>query len=356
MRWNDRLNACALLAAFAVSASPGKTPGAAAQASPPSPIYTPIEGGDRDPALPPYSMAIAQDRVSYDEVGYASWYGPERAGTALASGEVFDPAAVSAAHASLPVPSYAEVTDLRTGRTILVRINDNAPPPKGHLVALSLGAARQLGVETEGVFAARIRRTNPPDFERNALAAGRTATERLATPPALLNALRKRLGPAPVAAAVAVPAAAKIVPKLTSKSPMPPKPVVSPKPAMLPKVAEVQSRPEHPPASGDARFVEDNAQPHWNPALVNKSLEPAAPMTQRPAATAKAAAGGWYLQVAAFSTEARAAASAARVGGTVIRAGSIFRVRTGPYPSHGAARAAVGAMAAKGYPGARVTR
>ena len=318
---------------------------------PPAAMERQIAGGDRDPALSPDGNAVPQDKVSYDEVGYASWYGPDRAGTNLASGEVFDAAAISAAHASLPVPSYAEITDLRSGRTILVRINDNATPPKGQVIALSLGAARQLGVETEGVFPARVRRTNPPEFERNALQAGQTAMERLTTPPALLNALRKKLSAAPVALAAVKPIPPKPMAKPAAK------PVVQPKPVAAASSSPPSSPPPVQAAPGDGRFVEEEVRPHWDPALVKKASTPAAkPATSRRLAQPAVSSGGWYLQVAAFSSDARARSAAARIGGSVVRAGSIYRVRTGPYASQAAARAAVGAMAAKGYPGARPTR
>jgi rare lipoprotein A len=342
MPWNNRAYVVAFAAALTSNAALAQSGRDAIERLPPAAMDGRIMGGDRDPASSPDGNAVPQDKVSYDEVGYASWYGPDRAGTPLASGEIFDAAAVSAAHASLPVPSYAEVTDLRTGRTILVRVNDNGPPPKGQIIALSLGAARQLGVETEGAFPARVRRTNPPEFERIALQGGGTATERLATPPALLNALRKRIAAAPVAPLAAKPMTAKPLPKR-------PAPKASPEPVVAP--APIQS------AVQDGRFIEENVRPHWDPVLVKKAAKaPAKPVPSRVSPTPVASVGSWYLQVAAFSTEARARAAASRVGGGVVRAGSIYRVRTGPYQSEAAARAAVGAMAAKGYPGARPTR
>src|SRR3546814_319534 len=62
---------------------------------------------------------LPQDDPDYDEVGYASWYGEELKGARTASGEKFIPSAVTAAHRTLPMPSYVEVTSLDTGRTVL---------------------------------------------------------------------------------------------------------------------------------------------------------------------------------------------------------------------------------------------
>jgi hypothetical protein len=78
---------------------------------------------------------------SYDMLGYASWYGSE-SGNQTANGERFRPKAVSAAHTTLPLPSYVEVTSLDSGRTILVRVNDRGPfAGRGRIIDLSRGAA-----------------------------------------------------------------------------------------------------------------------------------------------------------------------------------------------------------------------
>lgn len=230
---------------------------------------------------------VPVERASYDEVGYASWYGSELAGNRTANGEAFRPEAMTAAHRSLPMPSFAEVTNLETGRTILVRINDRGPVSKNRIIDLSQEAARQLGVDRQGTFPVRVRRVNPPEFERIALENGARAAERLPTTPALLNALRKRL-PAQVSALPAIAAT--------------PKPVSAPKAA-----AEL-----------------------WS--------------------------GQYHVQVGAFSTEARARAAAAQVGGNVQAVGKYWRVRTGPYPNAAAAKAALGPVAAKGYRDAKITR
>src|SRR3546814_6033080 len=84
------------------------------------------------------------DVADYDEVGYAGRYGDDLAGKPTANGETFDPASISAAHKTLPLPSYVEVTALDTGRTILVRVNDRGPMVTDRLIGLSRGAAEQL--------------------------------------------------------------------------------------------------------------------------------------------------------------------------------------------------------------------
>ena len=80
---------------------------------------------------------------AYDALGYASWYGSE-SGNRTANGEKFRPGWVTAAHTTLPLPTYVEVTALDTGRTILVRINDRGPMANDQLIALSPAAAEIL--------------------------------------------------------------------------------------------------------------------------------------------------------------------------------------------------------------------
>ena len=85
----------------------------------------------------------------YDMLGYASWYGSE-SGNRTANGERFRPGWVSAAHVSLPLPSYVEVTALDTGRTIVVRVNDRGPFNERRIIDLSYAAAVRLDMVDEG--------------------------------------------------------------------------------------------------------------------------------------------------------------------------------------------------------------
>lgn len=78
--------------------------------------------------------------------GMASWYGPKFAGRRTASGEVFDPAEMTAAHRSLPFGSKVRVTNARTGRSVVVRINDRGPFVRSRVIDVSQAAARELGL------------------------------------------------------------------------------------------------------------------------------------------------------------------------------------------------------------------
>src|SRR3546814_20302960 len=109
---------------------------------------------------------------------YASCDGGESCNR-TANGERFRPKAVTAAHVTLPLPSYVEVTALETGRTILVRVNDRGPfAGRGRIIDLSRGAAEQLGIRAAGAAPVRVRVVEPPEGDRRQLREGRQAPER----------------------------------------------------------------------------------------------------------------------------------------------------------------------------------
>lgn len=148
------------------------------------------------PGEGPRGTSQAFGAARYDAVGYASWYGAE-AGTQTASGARFDPAAITAAHNSLPLGSFAEVTALDSGRTIIVLITDRGPHVPGRLIDLSQGAARLLGTDRTAVVGVRVRAIDPPPADQAALRAGQAAAVRLDASPQLLTALRRRLSAPP---------------------------------------------------------------------------------------------------------------------------------------------------------------
>ncbi|GLK55150.1 rare lipoprotein A [Methylopila capsulata] len=89
-------------------------------------------------------------------VGLASFYGARFHGRRTANGEVFDSAALSAAHPSLPLPSYVRVTNVTNGRSVVVRVNDRGPFHKGRLIDVSQRTADVLGFRRAGVGAVKI--------------------------------------------------------------------------------------------------------------------------------------------------------------------------------------------------------
>ena len=81
----------------------------------------------------------------FRERGMASWYGKRYHGQKTSSGEVYDMYQMTAAHPTLPIPSYARVTNTKTGRSVVVRINDRGPFRSGRVIDLSYVAAHKLG-------------------------------------------------------------------------------------------------------------------------------------------------------------------------------------------------------------------
>ncbi len=127
-----------------------------------------------------------------DVLGYASWYGSE-SGNRVALGERFRPKWVTAAHPTLPLPSYVEVTSLETGRTIVVRVNDRGPFARGRVIDLSRGAAEQLGAKRAGIIPVRVRIVDPPEKDRKRLRRGKPARERERVSDQALANLRAQL-------------------------------------------------------------------------------------------------------------------------------------------------------------------
>ena len=87
---------------------------------------------------------------TFHQRGVASWYGKRFHGQKTASGETYDMYAMSAAHPVLPIPSYARITHVRSGRQVVVRINDRGPFHAGRVIDLSYAAAYRLGLLDTG--------------------------------------------------------------------------------------------------------------------------------------------------------------------------------------------------------------
>lgn len=109
----------------------------------------------------PYKIAgrwyVPREDHGYDYAGLGSWYGDDFHGRKTANGEIFDKFALTAAHPTLPLPSYAYVTNLENGRTVLVRINDRGPYSGNRIIDLSHTVAHHLGFEHKGLARVRVR-------------------------------------------------------------------------------------------------------------------------------------------------------------------------------------------------------
>jgi len=97
----------------------------------------------------------------YEAEGLASWYGADFHGRRTSSGEPYDMYAMTAAHTSLPLPTYVEVTNLANGRQVVVRVNDRGPFHSDRILDLSYVAAWKLGMVGPGTARVRVRALEP---------------------------------------------------------------------------------------------------------------------------------------------------------------------------------------------------
>ena len=104
------------------------------------------------------------DQPGYDRVGLASWYGYESSSGHTADGERFDARLATAAHTTLPIPSWLEVTNLQNGRSARLRLNDRGPFVGGRILDVSKAAALELGFYGRGTARVRVRYLGPADL------------------------------------------------------------------------------------------------------------------------------------------------------------------------------------------------
>ncbi|MBU3993601.1 MAG: SPOR domain-containing protein [Alphaproteobacteria bacterium] len=249
------------------------------------------------------------DTMNYDRVGYAV-SGPD-GGTA-----------VTLADRTLPLPSYAEVTALKTGRTILARVERRGPMTGDNLVELSPGAAAQLGM-TDGRAPVRVRRVNPSEPERALLRSGQQAPERMDTPMSLAAVLLRKLEP-------------------DAAAPVPPAQEQAIAPAAMPSLAEPKAATAPAPQVSEPKPVLATSKP--------------APKSPTPRANPAAPGNRVVVQVATFSNAASAADVAKKLGGVATPAGKYHRVRIVGFASKAEAGAALAKARRAGYSDARIQR
>ena len=106
---------------------------------------------------------VLDTSYGYDERGIASWYGEAFHGNPTSNGERFDMNVISAAHRTLPLPSWVRVTNLTNGRSLLVRINDRGPfhDPDSRIIDLSYAAAVELDIVRAGTASVRVTAVEP---------------------------------------------------------------------------------------------------------------------------------------------------------------------------------------------------
>ena len=103
----------------------------------------------------------------YVEKGIASWYGPQFHGKRTSSGETYDMYAMTAAHKNLPLPTYVQVTNLKNGRSVIVKVNDRGPFHENRIIDLSYTAALKLDIVRSGTGLVEVRAIEPGEPYRS---------------------------------------------------------------------------------------------------------------------------------------------------------------------------------------------
>jgi len=258
----------------------------------------------------------------YRERGIASWYGRRFHGEKTSIGEPYDMYAMTAAHPTLPLPSYARVTNVATGKSVVVRVNDRGPFLHDRIIDLSYAAARRIGIAAHGSGEVEVEAILPGTLGQTAQAA---------QPPL-----------PPVAAAPAIAAVASAAPPTSSLPPAsdanvvttPIAPVADVMPATPVAAADAPpavAPPSLPSAQGSAIGVTPPSLASAQASAVSVDVAPVAPMR-----------GGYSVQLGAFVnfTNARTflahvqnQLASARVEARIRQAGGFYRVYIGPYPS-----------------------
>jgi rare lipoprotein A len=251
------------------------------------------------------------DNRAFRQTGIASWYGRKFHGNSTANGETYDMYAMTAAHPTLPIPSYARVTRASNGRSIIVRINDRGPFHSARVIDLSYVAAAKLGLIGPGSGQVIVEAITHDEIRRNTWA--RAPSQQ------------------PTTVAVAA-------------TPEPPRATQ----AIVAAPASVPSQPAPAPAIPDAlAALQHSTEPIYTEPAATSTM----PGTTAPEPTRSADAigpGQVYLQFGAFSSSAAAQSLAGRLNQQIIHSGlgqaqvelaqdQLYRVQIGPFPSRTAA-------------------
>ncbi len=239
--------------------------------------------GNRSPYVVLGKQYRVMDRVDdYVEQGTASYYGQKFHGRLTSNREVYDMYAFTAAHKTLPLPSFARVTNLDNGESIIVRVNDRGPFHDGRVIDLSYAAAVRLGITQRGTGRVEVRGLSPGSENMLASGSSRGRGERAN---ARARAATVAAVPAPTAAVrSSAPVAPSRMDQLVEKLP----------PAATPPLAAQPARPVAASADHFETWMKDNG---------------VRVATGRPATTAGAAANPAPVAVQALAATTTAAAS-----------------------------------------------
>lgn len=134
-----------------------------------TPKVEPIVKGTTKPYIVNGETVTPMSEVTtpFTQTGHASWYGKKFHGRRTASGEPYDMFKLSAAHRTLPIPSYVRVTNLSNGKTIMARVNDRGPFGRDRIIDLSYAAAKQLDITRNGSAQVQVTLIDPSQPSEN---------------------------------------------------------------------------------------------------------------------------------------------------------------------------------------------
>ena len=280
-----------------------------------------------------YSVLDATD--GFVETGLASYYGNKFHGRRTSNHEVYDMYAFTAAHKSLPLPSFARVTNLENGRSVVVRVNDRGPFHEGRVIDLSYAAAVKLDIHRRGTGRVEVRALQPGE----ALAAAPRATPRATAAQASgMDALVGRLPPPPAVAPVLLASAA------------PTAPVVAAPAAAAPATGAPARAADHPGYGRESdrfRLVDENGRIRTADEFDVWLRERQARIAAEQAAAAAASSGATVTSAGASTRAAPAAVPASPASTGVTLQVGVFSVR-------GNAERALSRLVAAGIAGARM--
>ena len=142
----------------------------------PVPVERTLAGNKSPYTVLGNSYSVLPTEEGYSERGIASWYGEKFHGHKTSNGEVFDMYLASAAHKSLPIPSFLRVTNLDNNRSIIVRVNDRGPFHGNRIVDLSYAAAMKLGYADRGTARVQLDAVIASGYSRDTLAQASSAS------------------------------------------------------------------------------------------------------------------------------------------------------------------------------------
>lgn len=312
------------------------------------PLGQPVpKGGGAYRIGDPYQVAgvwhYPREDPAYDRVGTASWYGELFHGRRTANGEIYDMDRLSAAHPTLPLPVYVQVTNLANMRAIVVRINDRGPYANDRIIDLSRRSAELLGFRDNGTATVRVRYLgraplNGDDSYERRYVANQSWMHVASNVPSGQGAQDPSVGSLPSEKLFLPSQAGGADLKVAAMRPTEPQRATA-----LRWQASSQAPTRLGPIGGQATVPLDKPPPS---ALVQGSALP----------------GGLLVQVGSFKNKAnadRARSELAELGPievAPIEVGGVpyFRVRVGPFKGDAEAQAALARVTQAGYTGARV--